>query len=254
MSLSVIILAKNEEKNIQDCIESALFADEVLVIDDFSTDATVEIATKLGAKVYQHAMDGNWGAQQTYAIDVATTDWIFFLDADERIPEVLQQEIKAAVTINEKFAYQVPRLNHAMGEPLYHGGWYPDYGFHLMPRENFRVEGFVHPQFVHPYQARKLKNHLIHYTYSSWEQYFNKLNNYTRLAAEKNYNKGKHALFIRDIVLRPCFAFIKMYLLQSGWRDGRIGFILASFHFCYTMAKYVKLYALECDKGAKVCE
>ena len=246
MSLSVIILAKNEAKNIHDAIASALFADEVLVIDDFSTDATAELATKLGAKVYQHAMAGNWGAQQTYAISVATTDWIFFLDADERIPEALQQEIKAAVGNNKaKYAYLVPRLNHAMGEPLYHGGWYPDYGFHLMPRADFRVEGFVHPQFIHPYQSRKLKNHLIHYTYSSWEQYLTKLNNYTRLAAEKNYGKGKRTVFIRDIVLRPCFAFIKMYLLQAGWRDGRIGFILASFHFCYTMAKYVKLYALE---------
>lgn len=248
MSLSVIILAKNEAKNIGDCIASALFADEVLVIDDLSTDATVELATKLGAKVYQHAMAGNWGAQQTYAIEVATTDWIFFLDADERIPEGLQQEIKAAVANNEQVAYRVPRLNHVMGEPLYHGGWYPDYGFHLLPRANFRVEGFVHPQFIHPYPSRKLKNHLIHYTYSSWEQYFTKLNNYTRLAAQKNYDKGKRTFFVRDIVLRPWFAFIKMYLLQAGWRDGRVGFILASFHFCYTMTKYVKLYALEHSK------
>ncbi|MDU2063340.1 MAG: glycosyltransferase family 2 protein [Sporomusaceae bacterium] len=244
MSVSVIILAKNEEKNIEACIQSALFADEVIVIDDFSTDRTVELAKQLGATIYQHSMNGNWGAQQTYAIEQAKTDWIFFLDADERIPAALAEEVRAAVDRNEKYAYLVPRLNHAMGKPLYHGGWYPDYGFHLMPREDFHVEGFVHPQFVHPYQSRKLKNHIIHYTYSSWEQYFNKLNNYTRLAAEKNYGKGKRCSFWRDIVARPLFAFVKMYLLQGGWRDGKIGFILASFHLTYTMAKYVKLDSL----------
>lgn len=245
MGLTVLILAKNEEKNIEACIRSALFADAVIVIDDFSTDATADIARSLGAKVVQRAMNGDWGAQQTFAIQQAETEWIFFLDADERIPEKLADEIKAAIAKGEYITYLVPRLNHAMGEALYHGGWYPDFGIHLLPKEGSWVEGFVHPQIHHQYPVKKLNSHMIHYPYRDWEHYFNKLNLYTKLAAEKNLKNGKKAYFFRDIMLRPYFAFFKMYILKSGWRDGRVGFILAVFHFFYTMAKYVKLYYLQ---------
>lgn len=245
MSLSVLILSRNEEKYIGDCIKSASFADEVILIDDYSTDNTVKIAKELGAKVYQRAMNGDWGAQQTFAIEQATTEWIFFLDADERITPQLTDEIQKTIGLNEIYAYKVPRLNHAMGRPLRHGGWYPDYVLRLVPQKDVRVEGLVHPYFVHQYTERKLKNPIIHFTYHSWEQYFNKLNLYTTLAAKKNIQEGKTSYFIRDIILRPFFAFTKMYILRAGWRDGKIGFILALFHFFYTMAKYVKMYDLQ---------
>lgn len=249
MSLTVLILAKNEEKNIEECVKSALFADEIIVIDDNSTDATAEIATRLGAKVVQHAMNGDWGAQQTFAIEQAKTPWVFFLDADERFTPELVEETKQAMAKGEFYAYKVPRLNHFIGEVVRHCGWYPDYGYHLMPRENFRVEGLVHPTFIHNYPTRFLKNHLIHYPFVSWEQYFNKFNLYTRLAAEKKYAAGKRANFVFDIMIRPFFAFFKMYILKSGWLDGKLGFTLSSFHFFYTMAKYVKLYWLQRQKG-----
>ncbi|MEN6414730.1 MAG: glycosyltransferase family 2 protein [Veillonellales bacterium] len=245
MKLTVLILAKNEEKNIRACIESALFADEIIVIDDFSTDNTANIAQELGAKVVQRAMNGDWGSQQTFAIQQAATDWIFFLDADERITPELAAEVQAAVKRNEPYTYLVPRLNHTMGNVLRHGGWYPDYGIHLLLREGSYVEGFVHPQIVHQHPLKKIAKPMIHYPYANWESYFNKLNLYTKLAAEKNKKKGKRANFFLDIMIRPYFAFFKMYILKAGWRDGRIGFILAVFHFFYTMAKYVKLYYIQ---------
>jgi glycosyltransferase involved in cell wall biosynthesis len=248
MSVTVLILAKNEEKNIRECIESALFADEIIVIDDNSTDRTAEIAKELGAKGCNRAMNGNWGAQQTYAIEQATSKWVFFLDADERFTPALADEVKEAVARDELYAYKVPRLNYFIGRVVRHCGWYPDYGYHLVPRAGFRVEGFVHPQFIHNYPTRFMKNHLIHYPYVSWEQYFNKFNLYTRLAAEKNYANGKRANFFFDIMIRPYFAFIKMYILKRGFLDGRLGFILSVFHFFYTMAKYVKLYFLQAAK------
>lgn len=252
MSLSVLILAKNEEKNIRDCIKSAQFADEVIIIDDYSSDNTVKIAQELGARVCQRAMNGNWGAQQTFAIEQATTNWIFFLDADERITDALEKEIVQAVKQNELYAYEVPRLNYVMDKALRHGGWYPDYGYHLVPRLDVRVEGLVHPQFVHNYPVRRLRSPITHYTYSSWEHYLNKLNLYTKLAAEKNFQKGKRANFFFDIMIRPFVAFFKMYILKSGWRDGKIGFILAVFHYFYTMAKYVKLYYIQnATEGSK---
>ena len=245
LNLSVLILAKNEEDNIKECIESILFADEIIVIDDYSTDNTAAIAESLGAKVVKRAMNGDWGAQQTFAINQANCEWIYFIDADERMTPELAEEVKSAVRLNEKYTYRNARLNHFWGQELRHGGWYPDFGIHLLPKEGSYVTGFVHPQIHHNYQEKKINEHLLHYPYRSWEHYFNKLNRYTQLAAEKNKAKGKNANFFFDIIIRPWIAFFKMYILKSGWRDGKIGFILAMFHFTYTAAKYVKLYYMK---------
>jgi glycosyltransferase involved in cell wall biosynthesis len=247
MSLAVLILARNEEKNIVDCINGVRFADEIIVIDDFSTDGTKKIAEELGAKVYQHAMNGDWAQQQNYARDQATTDWVFYLDADERVSSELAEEIKKAVDRNEKIVYKIPRLNYVMGDPIAHCG-YPDYVQRLLPRDQFYVEGIVHPTYVHSLPIKPFKTPLIHFTYVSWEQYFNKFNLYTKLAAEKNYNKGKRSVFLFDIIVRPCFAFFKYYILKAGWMDGKIGFIYSVYNGFYTMTKYVKLYYMQNKK------
>ncbi|MBQ5651383.1 MAG: glycosyltransferase family 2 protein, partial [Selenomonadaceae bacterium] len=148
VNLSVLILAKNEEKNIEACIRSALFADEVLVIDDMSSDRTKEIAESLGAKVLQRALNGNWGEQQTFAMQNAQCDWIYCLDADERISHRLAEEISRVVAEDDRrYAYQTARLNYFWEQPLKHGGWFPDHGIRLLPRKGVYVTGFVHPQF-----------------------------------------------------------------------------------------------------------
>ena len=122
-NVSVLILAKNEEKNIADCIKSADFASEIIVIDDFSTDKTAEISKSLGATVIQHALDGNWGAQQTFAIQQASQPWIFFLDADERISKKLAAKIVELVAKDDRrYAYCNARLNYFWEQPLSHGG------------------------------------------------------------------------------------------------------------------------------------
>ncbi len=246
LNLTVLILAKNEEKNIEACIKSVLFAGEVIVIDDFSTDKTAAIAQSLGAKVVQRAMEGNWGEQQTFAIHQASCEWVYFIDADERMTLELRDAVKKIVEKNEKYTYRNGRLNYFWGQPLLHGGWYPDYGIHLLPKEGSYVTGFVHQQIHHDYEERKIpvSAHLLHYPYRDWEHYFNKLNQYTTLAARKNKAAGKKAAF-GDIILHPLVAVFKMYILKSGWRDGRIGFVLACFHYFYTMAKYVKLYYID---------
>ena len=218
-TVSVIILARNEEHNIHDCIESVQFADEVLVIDDFSTDNTVTIAEEMGARVVQHAMNGDWGAQQTFGIEQAKSDWILFLDADERISEPLAKEIQDIV----------------VNKP--------------MPKEGSYVEGYVHPAIITPYPTEKLQHPMYHYTYDNWHQYFNKFNNYTTLSAEKYRDNGKSCSFFKDIILRPTWAFIKVYLLQGGILDGKMGFILSVNHYFYTMTKYVKFYYLLKSKG-----
>ncbi|MBQ1914801.1 MAG: glycosyltransferase family 2 protein [Selenomonadaceae bacterium] len=247
LPLSVLILAKNEERNIADCIRSALFAEEIIVIDDMSNDRTVEMAESLGAKVVQHSLDGNWGAQQTFAIRQASHDWIYFLDADERISEKLGRKIQELVLKDDRrYAYCNARLSYFWNQPLRHGGWFPDYVVRLLPARGTYVTGFVHPQFHHDYEEVRLprEEYLIHYPYRDWNHYFNKLNFYTTLAAEKSKAEGKSANLF-SMISHPFWASFRMYVLKGGWKDGRIGFVLAAFHFFYTMAKYVKLYYLD---------
>ena len=248
-TLTVIILAKNEEQNIKDCIDTVGFADEVLVIDDFSTDQTPEIAASMGARVVQHAMNGDWGGQQTFAIQEAKSKWILFLDADERISPELGAESVTAVQKDEPKAYWMQRRNKFHHNKATHGVLRPDYVLRLMPAEGSYVEGYVHPAIITPYEEAKLQGPMYHYTYDNWQQYFNKFNNYTTLAAEKYKDAGKSCSFFKDIIIRPIGAFFKVYIFDRGFLDGKMGFILSVNHYFYTMIKYVKLYYLLKSNG-----
>ncbi len=247
--ISALILAKNEERNIEECIKTVLFCDEVLVIDDFSTDKTKEIAESLGARVMQRSMAGDWGGQQTFAIQNAKYEWALFVDADERISEPLAEEIKAVVNNGEQNAYWIRRANKFHFNEATHGILRPDYVNRLFPAKNSYVEGYVHPEIKAPYPNKKLKHVMYHYTYDNWDQYFGKFNNYTRLAAEKYKKNGKSCSFFRDIVLRPLWAFFKIYILNLGFLDGKLGFIFSVNHYFYTMTKYVRLYYLYKSNG-----
>lgn len=248
-TVTVIILAKNEEQNIRDCIETVQFADEVLVIDDGSTDKTIEIAESMGARVIHHAMNGDWGGQQTFGIKQAKSKWILFLDADERISKELANNIIKAVKKDEPKAFWMQRRNKFHHNKVTHGVLRPDYVLRLMPAEGSYVEGYVHPAIITPYEEDKLKGPMYHFTYDNWHQYFNKFNNYTTLAAEKYKDAGKSCSFIKDIMIRPAWAFFKVYILDRGFLDGKMGFILSVNHYFYTMIKYVKLYYLLKSNG-----
>lgn len=244
--LSVVILAKNEEKNIADCINSVSFADEIIVVDDFSEDNTAQIAESLGAKVTKRALNGDWGLQQTFALHLACHPWVLFIDADERVSKKLAFRIQEIIKNDDRrYAYLNSRLNYFWEQPLKHGGWFPDYVVRLFPTEGVFVTGYVHPTINHNYEEKKLPQdeYMIHYPYRNWNHYFNKLNFYTTLAAEKMHKQGKKAKLL-DFVTHPFWAAFRMYFLRGGFRDGCIGFVLSCFHYFYTMAKYVKLYYL----------
>jgi len=242
--IAVLILTYNEQKNIKECIQSAAFADEIIVIDSGSSDDTVMIAQQLGATVFHHPMTEGFAAQRNFAQLQTAADWILFLDADERITPELAAEIKQKIAIEHGYAYEIARRNIAFGQWLRYGGWYPDYTLRLYPRTAVSWHGIVHEEARMTIPKRKMSNPLDHYTYTDWNRYFAKFNSYTTLMANQNYEKGKRATFFA-IIGRPFFAFFKMYILKCGWRDGKIGFILAVFHFFYTMAKYVKLYYIQ---------
>ena len=249
IDVSVLILAKNEERNIKECIESCSFANEILIIDDGSTDKTKEIAESLGARVIHRKMNGDWGAQQTFAIQQAKYPWIFFIDADERCTPELGEEIAEAVKKNDKLAYWIKRKNKFRNNVATHGSLRPDYVCRLMPAEGSYVEGEVHPAIITPYKNAKLNGHMFHYTYDNWEQHMNKINKYTTLAAEKYKNQGKKVSFTKDVVFRPLWGFFKEYIIDLGFLDGKIGWVFAVAHYYYTTMKYAKLYYLYKDNG-----
>ena len=243
--ISVLILAKNEEKFIAACIDSVKnFADEVIVIDDFRTDKTVEICKNHGAKVIQRELAGDWGSQKNFAIEQAKFDWIFFIDADERVSPQLAEEIKKILAEdNKKIAWRCSRLSYFWGQPLRHGGWFPDYVTRLLPREGTAVKGVVHEEICHSYEEKNFdrEKYLVHYPYRNWEHHLAKMNTYTTLMAKKMHEAGKTANIL-DIIIHPAWAAFRMYVLRGGFLDGVVGFILSGFHYFYTMEKYVKLY------------
>lgn len=248
LPVSVVIVARNEAKNIPECLKSVGFAREIVVVDDFSDDETAALSESLGAKVFRRAMAGDWGAQQTFAIERAAQPWILLLDCDERITQSLAEEIREHILSGEKTTFEIKRINHFKGVRVNHGVLRPDFVPRLMPREGARVEGQVHPKIISPFPRKKLREPMLHFTYEKWGNYLQKFEKYTRLAAEKAYSEGKRAKFWRDIVFRPAFAFFKMYVLQGGFLDGKIGWILSVNHYFYTEMKYVRLYFLSRER------
>ena len=248
-SLSVIILAKNEEKNIGDCIKSAKFADEILIIDDYSTDSTASIAKTLGARVVKHSLNNSWESQKNFAISITTGEWIFFLDADERISSNLADEISKIVQNNTYICGIIRRYNQFRHYTATHGSVRPDKVLRLCPKKGAHVVGRIHEQLKAPYEEKVLSGKLYHRTYENWEQYFRKFNQYTSLLAQQYVEQKKTIRFVSHILLRPLWAFIKIYLIQGGFRDGKIGFVLSMNHAFYTFTKYVKAYYLYRSDG-----
>ena len=249
VDLTVVVLTHNEEENIEACIKSCLFAKEILVIDDDSTDETIRMAESLGARVLHRSMNGDFGAQKTFGLNNAMYPWVFIVDADERVTPELAKEIKLVVEKNDPCCYAVQRENHFYSGNATHGVLRPDWVVRLVPKKQTTVEGQVHEKVLSPYQTKKISGFLIHYPYRDWEAYFRKFDKYTSLSAEKYIASGKRCSFIKDILIRPLWAFIKVYFLNLGFLDGKLGWIFSVNHYFYTMMKYVKLYALEKSKG-----
>lgn len=244
-AISVVILTKNESHNIKDCMQSCTFADEFIIVDDSSDDETREIASSLGGKVFSRSMDGDWGAQQTFGIQQASCDWIFFIDADERCTPELCKEIEQVVSsVEPDRAYRVQRLNHFAKKRIHFGPLSPDWVCRLLPREGGSVTGFVHPQINHVGSELKLKSPMLHFTYETWDQYEKKMQKYAMLAAKKYFAEGKGRPSGFALALRPIFAFLKMYLLKLGFLDGAMGFALSLQYSAYTLSKYFRLREL----------
>lgn len=245
--LAVIILTKNEEKNIEDCIRSASFADEIVVIDSGSTDQTQELAEAAGARVIVHPMtEQGFAGQRNYALTQTDASWVCYLDADERITPEAAEDIRAVVKEDALAAYKIKRMNIVFGQLMKYGEHRPDHVVRLFPKNCVKWSGVVHegPVLGNGVAIKTIKGCLHHYTYTDWNRYFEKFNQYTTLMAEKMQENGRRVSFA-DILFHPIFAFFRFYILRLGFLDGKQGFIFAVNHYYYTMIKYVKLYYLQ---------
>jgi glycosyltransferase involved in cell wall biosynthesis len=245
MSISVTIITRNEQESISRCLESVSWADEVIVVDSGSSDATASIARDMGATV---VVSDDWlgfGPQKNRALDLASGDWIFSIDADEIVTPELAAEIRATVASNPVLpAYQVPRLSSYCGRYLHHSGWWPDYVTRLFRRGQARFsDDLVHERVVVDGSTGKLKGTLLHESFGSFEDVLEKVNRYSSLSAQQMAERGRTGGLAKGIV-HGIGAFLKTYVLKAGFLDGREGFMLAVSNAEGAYYKYVKLYLL----------
>lgn len=239
--LSVVIVAKNEAGNIYDCVKSAAFADEILVIDSGSVDETISLAKKAGAQILKKKWIG-YGPQQNIAIEAAKGDWIFSLDADERISSTLAQEITKAIKKDIFYVYNVPRKSLFVSRFMSHSGWHPDYTKRLFKKGFAKfTEHEVHAHLSTKCKIGKLENPIIHFSYRDLESVINKMNLYSTGGARDNLKSGKKGS-LKKAILHGLWAFLRTYFLRAGFLDGKEGVILAIANAEVTYYRYLKLY------------
>lgn len=242
--LSVAIITYNEEDHIKDCLESVKWADEIVVLDSFSTDRTVEICRQYSDKVFQREWPG-FSDQKNNAIDLTTNPWVLVVDADEMVTEGLKSEIKEILKNSLDFdGYFIPRKSYFLGQWMKYGGWYPDYSIRLFKKDKGRFEQReVHESVKINGKVGRLVNPLEHYTYRSLSEYLQRMDRYSTLAArEMAKRSGKTGL--GSIIFRPFFTFLRMYVLKQGFRDGICGLLLSILYSYYTFSKYAKLWEI----------
>lgn len=241
-NITVVILTKNEEKDIFDAIKNAQkLTDKVLIVDSGSTDKTVALAEANNAKVVYRAWDNDFSAQRNFALHHVETEWVLYLDADERMNDDLIFNIAKAVNTNQKAMYRLVRRNSAFGRDFKYGVLGPDSVVRLFPATGVIWEGKVHERPVGEFAEKRLKGYLKHYTYASFEGYLDKMNKYSSIGAADRNLRGKKCSVLKDLVFRPLFAFFKMYVLKAGFLEGWLGFVLCINYANYTLNKYVKL-------------
>lgn len=240
MTISATIITFNEERNLPRAIESLRCCDEIVVVDSGSTDRTVEIAERYGARV----LEANWrgyAGQKNYASDQARHDWILSLDADEALSEDLEGEIWALKKNGSPYdAYTVPRLAQYLGKWILHSGWYPDRKVRLFDRRKARWVGdYVHESVISDGRVGALQGNLLHYTCQSLSEHMRTMNGYTTLAAEELVARGQKVTY-GDLLLNPPWTFFRTYVLKRGFQDGVEGLAIAYMASLYTFLKYAK--------------
>lgn len=253
MKISAVIIAHNEEKNIAEAINSVAWADEILVVDSESEDQTREISDSLGAKV----LIKNWlgfSKQKQFAVDNATHDWVFSLDADERVSEELKNEIlELKNTFEDQLAdgYKIPRLSFYMNRPIRHCGWYPDWQLRFFDRRKGKwKEVLIHESFQIQENSKveKLKKDILHYTIENASHHHKMIGTrYAPLAAQQMFEREKRTSLLK-IYTTGFTTFFQTYLLKGGFLDGLAGFTISRFAAHHAFLKHLLLWEMQSSK------
>ena len=247
--ISAVVRTYNEELNIADCLESVSWADEIVVVDAFSTDRTVEIARQYTDRVIQNRWEGHI-PQSVFATENAASLWIFHIDSDERVTPELRDEILAVDLLNTQFdAFDMPRHHWFMKRWINHSGWYPDRNIRLFRKDRCHWGGYEpHDKIQVPGRPGHLKGDLNHCIYKDINHFANTKNSYaTKTALDHNRN-GRRATIIH-FTLRPMHAFIARYFFRLGFMDGLPGFVICVMEAWGVFLKYLKLYEMQRKLG-----
>lgn len=270
MKISAVVQTLNEEKNIVRCLESIQkLADEIVVVDDGSTDKTLEIAKKFGAKIFHHQSAGFVEAGRNFAIEKATGDWILVIDADEEIPKTLVKTLKEIISRSKK-SYQstlerkvvrnlkqnfsqithilIPRKNIIFGKWIAHSGWWPDYNVRFFKKGKVKWSGKIHQDpetlgagcSILPGEDLAI----IHHNYDTVGQFINRMNRYTDIEAKELILQGYKFNWV-DLIKKPTAEFLSRFFAQQGYKDGLHGLILASLQSFSFFVTYIKVWELQ---------
>ncbi|MDD1616711.1 MAG: glycosyl transferase family 2 [Methylococcaceae bacterium NSP1-2] len=244
LTLSVIIITKNESTHIGGCLQSVAWADEIIVLDSGSSDDTVNICRTYTNKVYSTDWQG-FGIQKQRALDRATGDWVLSIDADEIVTAELKAEIMQAMQTNDINGFEIPRLSNYCGRQMRHGGWFPDYVLRLFRRECGQFTNHVvHERIIVTGKIARLNTPFLHDAFVDFEEVLHKVNHYSSLGATVLYEKGVRSSLPKAIV-KGLWTFIRTYFLKAAFLDGQQGLMLAISNAEGAYYKYVKLWALQ---------
>jgi len=236
--ISAIVLTKDEEKNIEECLKALKWCNEIIVIDDYSEDKTVEIAEKLGERVFKHHLNNDFAQQRNFALRQARGNWVLFVDADERITPELAKEIKQEVKKDERYAFVFKRQDFFMGKPLKHGES-AKVRLLRMAKKNGKWERAIHEVWKTKWRTKTLKNPILHYSHPTISQFLFQINFHSTLHAKALREEGvKFSLF--RLIFNPLGKFCQNYIWRLGFLDGTAGLIMAlmmSFHSFLARAK-----------------
>ncbi|MEM5871812.1 MAG: glycosyltransferase family 2 protein [Candidatus Aenigmatarchaeota archaeon] len=289
LPLSVVIITLNEEKHIRECLESVKFADEIIIVDSFSKDKTINIAKKFGCKIYKRKFDG-FGQLKNYGIEKAKNLWILNIDADERVTNELREEIENVLKNPKHDGYYIPRKSFIGKKWIKYAGQWPDYQLRLFRKDKGKFEEkIVHERVIVNGKVSYLRNPLIHYNYENWHHYFVKSNIYSTREAQELLNKKFVTIYpinaLKDFIknyfkalkngnsligsyiisrtslenyevwwiipFKPLFAFLRFFIIQQGFRDGVYGLFWALGAAYNRIMKYAKYYDMKKGKNKK---
>ena len=239
--LTVVILTRNEAHNVVDCLASVAWADQHVVLDSLSSDNTVDLARQHGATVFQHPFH-DYADQRNTALDLVETEWVFFVDADERATPELAQEVRDVIARRSEVGWWVPRKNYIFGKWIRHTGWYPDYQLRVLRRSQARYDPTrqVHEVVVLDGEAGYLQNTLTHFNYDHVGQFLNKQRVYTDYEARILFEQNIRPKW-RSFILQPIREFWRRYVTLQGYRDGGHGLLLSVLMAYFNLVMYVRL-------------